>query len=279
VALVNRDELNERIAFTEGGDYRSGRQARWRFEVRDENAALVPQRKILFGVGGGIFTFGELAPGERWKTKLQMASFVAALPPGRYAIRLLYHDSVCIADEDAIDGLIVSSSAPVTLTIKPLELATDDVVSGATLKGLLAGAEQAGRLRVVAGTYGAWAHKFVPPESAQGKILAMGLGAVPPLLDELENPQNTPARRALIFSLLFSLTGQNDPREAGGALGAHESADGPWAVWGDGGGGIGLGGSMLVPAGTIDPEAQNAFAKRWMPWKQYVRIKPARNGP
>jgi hypothetical protein len=54
-------------------------------------------------------------------------------------------------------------------------------------------------------------------------------------------------------------------------VGGYRSVGGPWKVWGEGGGGIFLGGSASA-GGTIDEAAQRAFAKRWRPWKEYVRV-------
>ena len=275
VSLVNCDVGGEAVPFTRGGDYRSGRQARWRVEARDEAGTPLPVRGPGFGMGGGLFSIGRLGPGEKWGTSLAVESFVPALPPGRYTLRVLYHDSVCLADEPAVDGLIVCASGPLTLTVAPLVFAEDEVDAG-KVGDLLGAFDDKRRLKVVAGTYGAWAHDLVPPGSPQGKLLALGLPAVPPLLDALDDPELTPSRRAVVLSLLFSLTGQNDPRDAAGVLGGYDSADGPWSVVGDGAAGIGWG-ERHVPGGAkVDDAAQRVFARRWTPWKQYVRVTPRR---
>ena len=132
------------------------------------------------------------------------------------------------------------------------------------------------RLKIVAGTYGKWAHKLLPPESAQAKLLSIGLPAVPSLVDALHDPKLTAQRRAVILSLLFGLTGQNDPREARGVVAEYDSAEGPWAVSGDGGGGFGLGGTSTMTGGTIDENAQVQFAGQWETWKQFIQTAPAK---
>lgn len=277
VALVNGDPGNETIEFTEGGNYRSGRQARWRVEARNAAGNLFPERAQLDGTGGGLFNEGELASGARWKTSLRMESFVAALPPGQYSIRILYHDSVCIADEADVDGLILFSSDPITLTVLPMEIPQGDV-DAAKVRELLASIDDKRKPKVVAGTYGKWAHEFLSPDSAQGKLLALGLPAVPPLLETLEDPKLTTTRRAVVLSLLFSLTGQVDPRDATGVLGNFDSAQGPWAISNGESTSFGWGSSSVILSGAIDETAQKTFAKRWGPWKQYVKVVPTAGG-
>jgi hypothetical protein len=229
------------------------------------------------GMGGGLFNEGELTPGARWKTSLRMESFVAALPPGQYTIRSLYHDSVCIADEADVDGLIVFSSDPITLTVLPLEIPQADV-DAAKVRQLLESIDDKRKLKVVAGTYGKWAHEFLSPDSAQGKLLSLGLPAVPPLLETLEDSTLTPTRRAVVLSLLFSLTGQVDPRGAAGVLGNFDSAEGPWAISNDESTSFGWGSTSVFLSAAIDETAQKTFANRWGPWKQYVKVVPTSRG-
>jgi hypothetical protein len=271
VSLVNADAGKETVAFQEGGDYRSGRQARWRIEMRDEAGTLLPVRDRLSSTGGGFFRPGRLGPGDEWSTSLNTASWIVAPPPGKYTVRVLYHDSVTIADEPGVDGLIVSSSGPLELTIKPLVFAEDEV-DRRKVSELLAAIDDAKGLKVVAGTYGKWAHGLVPPDSPQGRLLAAGLPALPPLLDALDAPDLAPTRRAVILSLLFSLTGQNDPRETPGVLGGYETTDGAWAISNDGATSFGWGGGGVFDRGDIDVAVQRDFAERWAPWKRHVRV-------
>jgi hypothetical protein len=76
-----------------------------------------------------------------------------------------------------------------------------------------------------------------------------------------------------VLALLFGLTGQGDPRFEAGVVGGFDSAEGPWAVAGsDGSAGFGFGSMSLAEGAKVDEAAQRAFAKRWGPWKDYVRI-------
>ena len=273
VALVNQDWEKQPVLFTFGGDYRSGRQERWRFDVRDERGRAIPVRE-RFGHGdlGGLYSVAALDFGERWETELAMSSFVPPLPPGRYTVQILYHNTLGIARMRDVDGLIMSESLPITLVVTPPKLDLTDE-KRREIEGLVKELDGAGRLKVVAGTYGRWAYELVPPDSAQGKLLAIGFDAVPVLIDALDDKELSPRRRQVILSLLFSHTGVNDPTEESGVTGSYQRIDGPWVIMGGGGvNGIGFGGGGSG-GGRIEPEKQAAFAKRWEPWKKWVRVE------
>ena len=104
--------------------------------------------------------------------------------------------------------------------------------------------EVAKPVKVVDGTYGKWAHDFIRPESPQGKLLKHGLKSAPPLIGALRDETMSAEKRAWILSLLYSVTGLNDPRQ-GSALASYECAEGPWQVWGTGPSGAGCGGVGL----------------------------------
>jgi hypothetical protein len=272
VVLVNQDWDKLSVNLTAGGDYRSGRQARWRFDVRDEQGRRMPVRE-RFGDGilGGIYTEDALPFGGTWDTKLEMSSFVPALPPGQYTVRVLYHNTLCISEMWDLDGLVISQSPPITLVVAPATVELTDAKRREVLK-LLGEIDDRAFLRIVAGTYGNWAYEMVPPDSAQGRILSSGLPAVPVLLFALGEKDLTTPRRAIILTLLFSLTGQNDPTEEEGVVFSFKKLDGPWAVWGGGAGGMGFGGTSFGGS-IIDENVQREFAKRWEPWNRYVRVE------
>ena len=271
VALVNGDVEKERVVLTDGGDYRSGRQARWRFEVRDERGRTMPVREYLDSIGGGIFQLEAFAFGEEWKTELRMASFVPALPPGRYQVRIHYHNEMSISEMSDAGGLITCMSPPIDLVVAPAVVELTDE-RDREVRALVARLEEKRSVRIVAGRYGPWAHELVPPDSAQGRLLSMGLVAVPPLIAAMDDKALPAGRRAVVLSMLFSLTGENDPTYEDGVVGAYRRVDGPWHVWGGDGAGFGAGGTGWG-GGTIDAEAQLRFAERWEPWKGYVRVR------
>ena len=119
VLLTNLDVDRAEVPFTDGGDYRSGRQARWRLEVTDPHGHVLPQRSPLDFVKGGIYQESTLRYGESWTTELNINRFVR-IERGKYKLRVLYHDHVTIADCDDVAGLIVSVSLPMDLTVEPI---------------------------------------------------------------------------------------------------------------------------------------------------------------
>ncbi len=119
VRITNVDVEGQAVGFQTGGDYRSGRQARWRFEVRDEQGRPMPAKPQAGFGGGGISSFSMLQPDKSYETKLEMAKYVEPLAPGRYRVVVLYHNSVTIADVEDISGLIVFRSDPFELIVRP----------------------------------------------------------------------------------------------------------------------------------------------------------------
>ena len=68
-------------------------------------------------------------------------------------------------------------------------------------------------LKIAIGPYGKWANEFIPPDTPEGKLLSMGIKAIPVLIDSLADKSLSDSQRAWILVLLFSATGQNDPRQ------------------------------------------------------------------
>lgn len=266
-ALINRDPQEKPVTFKEGGDYRSGRQDRWRFDVRDTRGKAMPvrtHRGIIHG--GGIYRMGVLKHEESWETSLRMRSFIE-LPPGDYTVVVEYHDEETIASLADTSGLVVCRSKPFKLHVQPrvIDVTKADL---ANARKAIASFPDKGPVRILEGPFDERAHEFVRPESGAGRLLVMGWRAVPALLDALDEETATNQRRAWVFAVLYSITGWNDPRHDSGVLAAYESRDGSWIVAGGRGGkeqslGIGFGGSASMSGGKFDGAAQKAFAKHW----------------
>jgi tetratricopeptide (TPR) repeat protein len=278
VALTNVDEAERPVRFQDGGNYRSGRQARWRFEVRDaKGQLLVPEEPTgLDGEGGGLSTEGKLEYDHSWDTTLDMNRF-APLPPGEYTVRILYHDRLTIADLPTICGLIVCQSEPIRLLVQPrlIDLTRRERAEAETWLGKL---DEQAPLRILAGTYGSYAHQFIAPQSPPGKLLALGWKAVPTLLDELDKEKLTPRRRAWVLALLFSITSWHSPRGESGVLPDYQFQEAGWQVWGgrDGrndSGGFGTGGAGEVSGARINEDAQKAFARRWQGFREFIVVR------
>ena len=270
VTIKNVDVGKQDVGFTEGGEYRTGRQARWRLQVVGEKGDVVEarrQRGILFS--GGVFGEVVLKYGESWETVLDVRKFIESPLPGRYQLQVLYHNTKTIADEDEISNLVVSKSALIPFVVEPSVIVLTDEDSR-TARSLIAGIAPTEKLKVAAGTYGPWAHALISPESPQGKLLAMGLKAVPSLIESLQSKKASLETRAWMLSLLFSITGENDPRY-GLALGNYDYMVGPWQVWGGppgkpASGGWGFSGMNSSSGGAIDPNALREVTEHWVNW-------------
>ena len=223
VRIQNVDIEKNGVGFTIGGNYRSGRQARWRIVVEDKNGKVIPVRAINSFAGGGMFGRGVLGHEETWETSLSIRSFIEVPAPGKYKLTVLYHNTQTIVDAANVDGLIFSKSKPVPFTIKPL-IITRSKAEREKAEKLVAELDGKKSLKIVAGTYGEWAHKLVAPDSPEGKLLKMGLPAVPTVIESFHNKAITPKKRAWLFGVLYSLTGENDPR-IGSVIGGYSYAE------------------------------------------------------
>jgi len=279
ISIKNVDIERKEVGFTSGGDYRSGRQARWRLAVVDDKGKMVPTKQphgIIFG--GGIYTEGTLKQGESWSTVIDMREFIEAPLPGRYQLQVLYHNTRTILYSEDLSGLIVCRSDEIPMALSPtvIRLTTQQQRSAQEWIAALAPTKRA---KVVAGTYGEWAHDFIRPESPPGKLLSMGLNSAPPLIEALRGETISAEKRAWLLSLLYSVTGLNDPRR-GSALGSYEYVEGPWQVWGGRpgeapSGGIGLASIGSSKGGKIDTDYQKNLTNRWIEWRRTVNVRLA----
>jgi hypothetical protein len=305
VAIKNVDVDRQDAGFIFGGDYRSGRQARWRVVVVDADNKPVPMRGNRSFIAGGQFQEGVLERGESWETVLDLRRFIVAPPPGLYSLQVFYHNTRRIAHRTDLSGLIVCRSAPIVLEVEQtvidltksehqtaqawiaqidpekelVGVAGRNANQGNNFNAIFARLDVGIKVKVIAGTYGEWAHEFIPPNSPQGKLLAMGLKSAPALIEALQQQQATTVeKRAWILALLYSLTGERDPREAS-AVGWYEALEGPWQVYGgkpgEGeAGGFGFASKMIGgPAdGKINAKAQQELAKQWADWLETVKV-------
>ena len=69
-ALKNVDAEMRDVWIQHGGDYRSGRHARWRIHVWDSNGNLLPELPRASFIGGGLLHDGPLAFGDTWEADL-----------------------------------------------------------------------------------------------------------------------------------------------------------------------------------------------------------------
>jgi hypothetical protein len=278
VALRNRDPEKRAVGFVEGGNYRTGRQERWRFQVHDARGRRLPVKESPSGDAGGIFGHGTLRYGEGWNTSLHMRSFVEVPEPGEYRVQILYHDSIEIAAEDFVAGRNMCRSPVLRLRVKRRVVELSDA-ERADLKKWLEALDEKGPVQVVGGPYGKWAHALVPPETPAGRLLTAGWKAVPVLLDGLTDERLTDKRRAWFLALLWSIIGGHDspwyPEEV---LGDYQSVQAGWQIWGNRDGEEASGGMGFRHEGSgkgmIDGGKQRAVARQWLAWKQYLDVRP-----
>jgi hypothetical protein len=212
VALKNVDEEKTAVVIAFGGNYRTGRLARWRFEVRDSRGKLLPQRDWEATRGGGMFMVRGLDYGKTWTASLPMGNYIKITQPGEYTVRILYHDRQTIADLDDVDGLIMCSSKPFKLKVARAVPKVVTVPPGSRKRALalVAALPDDGPIRVVMGTYGPAFHKFMDPKSPQGQLHTMGCDALPGLLEALRDEKLSYRRRGWVLAMLYVFTGERD---------------------------------------------------------------------
>ena len=258
--ITNLDEEKQTVhGFTDGGDYRSGRLGRWRFEVHDEKGKMLPIKSPFGFMGGGIFQRQTLEYGESWETELPLESYVDIAAPGKYTMRVFYHNEIAIVDCGDISDLITSHSAEIKLEVRPIRVWVTEKQRQEARKWI-AELPDAGPVKMELGGL-VEDEKFLDPKSAPGRLQWMGTSAVPDLVDAAVKPSLKPAQRAWVLGLLFAITGHNNP------LGSEPfSLDGE-EILGSYEYEYSSGGSGSCRRGKIDPEKQRAFAEKWRVWK------------
>ncbi len=278
VALRNVDVGKEAVGFTAGGNYRSGRQARWRVELRNEAGEALPMLEYGFGMGGGIFSELMLEPGKSWETQLELRNFISLPPPGTYTMRVQYHNFRVIASLDELDDLVFFQSDPIPVRVERISIPHREGLHSDVMN-LLNELDPKAPINLVAGTYGEWAHDFLAPDTIQAQILSMGLPAVPTLIQALEQQDLSPRKKAHVFALLFSLTGEHDPRNTT-ALGNCNYVSRGWSIWGgmenqSGAGGLSGREKGSIRNKRITDKAQDLLTSTWRGWLQtFVEIQP-----
>jgi hypothetical protein len=269
LALKNVDVEKEAVPIKAGGNNHSGRQDRWRFEVRDARGNPMAIKQVWGELGGG-FAKASLKFGDSWKTMLDMSRYID-LEPGDYKVRIQYHDHVLISNYKSTFGLILSESDPISLHVQPRIIDTKKQDKNEA-RNWLAKLDEKTELQILAGGYDEHAHNFIKPDSPPGRLLTLAWKAIPTLLEELDEERLTPSKRAWILALLFSITGQNDPRTQFGVIGSYSYRETGWDISGgldeqNSSGVLGFGRSGWA-GGKLDVIKQREFAKRWERFKE-----------
>lgn len=208
VKLTNTDPEKLPVWFQFGGDNRSGRLARWRFEVADDTGRRIEPFVWRSVIGGGIFEEAPLADGQSWESDLRMGDYVRLTEPGEYTVRVLYHNQATIADMDNVSGLIMCESKPFKIKVVKGPKTTIYVgpADRAQAAEAIAALDETGSVRAVIGRYGPEYYDFIPPESPEGRLHKLGWRAVPSLLVSLRDNKLSPGRRSWVVGLLYAFT-------------------------------------------------------------------------
>lgn len=136
--LKNIDE--EPIFITQGGDYRSGRQTRWRVHLTNEKGVRVDDSNFpQWGIGGGISGFGPLQSGEASQNggQLDARNYVKLPPSGKYQLQVIYSEQEIAAEPD-LTGLIVWQSKLIEVDVTNRTIANEQQFSVVPLVSILA---------------------------------------------------------------------------------------------------------------------------------------------
>lgn len=210
VKIVNQDEGQQSVWYKFGGDYRSGRLARWRIQVWDEHGQQVPELARKGQLGGGVYHVGELKFGGEDTECPILEHYVRIRKPGKYTARALYHNEFLIADisnEKELDNLVLVASEKFEIEFAPgaklrIELSREDFKKS---KDLVSRLTPTKTIKLNGSKYGPDYHSLIPPDSLQGKLLQMDQLAVPALIEELKVPNMEYKKRALILGILDSI--------------------------------------------------------------------------
>jgi len=279
VTVKNVDVERASFRCTRGGDDRSGRHDKWQLTLTDEQNRQVSWVEYVSLMGGGLAGVGPLAYGESYSFGLDMRDYLETPEPGKYQLQAFYRHSDNLVEYADMTGLIVSASAPVPFEVQRpvIRLSrAEHQLAQQSLQRL----DFSQPLKLVAGSYGAWAHKFVDPLTPHGQLLSLREKAVPALIESVARPNLTERDRAWLLALLYSATGEYDPRSgpfwpARQVLCDGEFISGPWLPWGTNQGmsrGL-ISGHGACHWGATDPVEQKAFVRRWLHWYKTVDVK------
>lgn len=220
--VENMDVDGTTLVLMDGGSYRSGRFARFRFDVvppSERSCTLLPDPSSF---GGGLFQYSSIAPGVRlMQGAVPMSEYVLFQAPGDHVVRLQYHSAKDIAswDQQRVSRAIVSSSNPFVVRWVPREI----VLSTFETEALLAAIAALDETQPVLLTRHRYQEGLEPEgitDDNARSVLEAGWKALPPLLGVLGDSKVSPARKAWILALLYDLTGVLDPLSADGVIGA-----------------------------------------------------------
>jgi hypothetical protein len=270
IRLVNRDVDGATFTFTDGGDYRSGRLERWAIEAVDVGGRQV--RRATFDSwmdGGGSSRDANLAPGEWRQVRLRLSQYLAPLAPGKYRIRVRYHNEDTIADEKSFEWRIAACSAEIPLSVTSHKIRLT-AAERATFMEQIGALDEAAPVLLLDAASAGTALDIPDPTTPEERLLAAGWTAVPVLIGALEDPGTSTRRRAWVLALLYDVTGLPNPNLEHGAVGDAKLMIVPRTT--SSGVGIGGGFGSLTGSGGPSREAQDRLIARWRELRRLVEV-------
>lgn len=253
---------------------------RWLVVLTNEKGEQTPAQGDLFrtrAVFGGGLLAQSLKPGETWDVTLSARDQLVPPRPGKYRLQVQFHPEHRLTSVKDRSQLILTSSPTIDVVIEKTQLlvTADEAAAAAELVEQLDGDAP---LKIVAGTYGTWAHNFLPADSPAGKLLTLGAPAVPTLIELAQDKKLTTSKRAWLLALLFSITGEHDPRTPF-VLGSYSYVTGAWEIWTEKkperaatNRGTGTGSRS---GGELDDQKLRELAAEWKTWlAENCEVKP-----
>lgn len=266
VSLAKRKDT-QNFVFTLGGNYRTGRLARWRVFLWNEQGDLVEAKTSApSSFGGGMFN-RVLIEDEYWESKLRLANFLKeGLTPGTYQGRIAYHDSATVAGWDDPRGLVFNFSDVIRFKVVPREL--DRVTSIDELRPLVLKLPETESIQILSHSYPEGGTNEIPVDSAAGQLIQEGWAGLPALIKLLGSEKISETQRAWGLGILHTITGLMDPTGEPGLVGPYQKKSGGFRIVQSVNGefaGMGTGGrdTSNYSGGERNAELQKKFLAKW----------------
>jgi hypothetical protein len=252
--VANRGEYA--VAYSDGGNYRSGRLNRFHVEVWDTAGRRVGHYEWPSLDEGGFQGRALLAPGASFPVTLPLGHYVHPLPAGVYEARVHYSDSGPVAHRCEVEGAVTVVSERFAFQVVP-RVVRSTRVEQRRAEELVQALPRVGPVVVLRRGRGERAHRPVELDTAVGSLYRVGWPAVPALVQYVGRSDIDPVQRGWAFSVLYGITGWWEPPAA--TLGAYEVYD----EVGDIGVARGASGGFRAGSARISEPAQKALAAEW----------------
>ncbi len=287
VRLLHSEGETESFEMIVGGDYRSGRLARWDVEFVDSSAAIHAGIDDWSSfMGGGMYHTETVGPGYIWGIQdppeydvamaldsgepvaeiqflpvtLRLASYRKPNKLDRFQVRVLYHAMNAIADREDARDMLAFRSAPLELDWRPRRIQYE-AGDRERIGSIIQLAMQQEEVVVFESHLPDYQGAPEPEAHPLDRLYAEGWKAVPLLIEQLDAKAPV-AENAHVLAALYNLTGIVSPahRSHRGALGPYFLNQGH-APEGSGVFSSAIGGKVNAP--EANAMAQAPLIQRW----------------